>query len=589
MSEIPNAAKGAAREKMREAKARGETLKYTDALASVLDTEVVEQSPNIKLVSRLRAALNHLNEALRDNPCFTDETRRQARTVVTTIIRSHEDDVPKAFPVCVRGYKGTGTDHIVNSVYASLVKGGVVPEAEPVEQDFAGQPYTAPDIPSFINAANRYPDDVPHGVASLNRMLKRTFSSSDFRKNTNVVVFLETPRSDRNVEHYRLIPNRIDTHLPSYDDMVKNAESVAVSHGYRLTDAAKSEFKDAMKAVQEANDEEFYNREDWRKVIQTLVARAVDVHLDKLIAKDTDDFDTNVYAEDINQAAKDMFFVDYGPAIPDENPSPTILTSAWGDGRKRATYFGPDGVEKKTGKDWTPEWNWTNRANKFVPMGTELDPERGIPAHDVVSVQLRGNGIISGFQGSGYVNMARNFIISSAAHYSPQELCFAVFNGKEEGPIQVKGAKLGVSRIPHVVKESDDEEDFFSWITMMSKVIQTASDEGRKEPKLCVVIVGRLSEIMQRAVVDAKSTITFVQVSPIVDIPVAWGVIMAGSQIVQFPEINTPGTGNAALVEFPMDQLNTRTAEPVFRMFGDEDVSELIDRICDYHASMKQS
>lgn len=400
MSEIPNAVKSAAREKMREAKGRGETLKYTDALASVLDAEAVEQSPKTQLVSRLRAALNHLNEAMRDNPCYTDETRRQARTVVTTIIRSHEDDVPKAFPVCVRGYKGTGTDHIVNSVYASLVKGGVVPEAEPVvEHDFASQPYTAPDIPSFISAAGKYPDDVPHGVATLDRIVKRTFSSSDFRKNTNVVVFLETSHSDRIELHYRLIPNRIDTHLPSYDDMVKNAESVAVSHGYRLTDAAKSEFKDAMKAVQEANDEEFYNREDWRKVIQTLVARAVDVHLDKLIAKDTDDFDTNVYAEDINQAAKDMFFVDYGPAIPDENPSPTILTAAWGDGQRGHSYSGPNGVARETGDDWTPEWNWTNRSNKDISLGTELDPERRIPTHEVISMQLRGNGIISGSKG----------------------------------------------------------------------------------------------------------------------------------------------------------------------------------------------
>ena len=585
MSEIPNAAKSAAREKMREAKARGETLKYTDALASVLDAETVEQSPNTKMVSRLRAALNHLNEAMTDNPCYTDETRRQARTVVTTIIRSHEDDVPKAFPVCVRGYKGTGTDHIVNSVYASLVKGGVVPEAEPSMYHNDG--YIAPDIPPFISVGETDEWDVSAIAKRFDRSAKLTFQSSDFRKNPNVIVFVEIPYSSEFDGTYRSVLNRIDTHLPSYDDMVNYVPEII--NEYRLTEYAKAEFKDAMRAIKDANNGEFYNRENWREVIRTLVARAVDVHLDKFIAKDTDNFDTNIYSEDINQAAKDMFFVDYGPAIPDENPSPTILTSAWGDGRKRATYLGPDGVEKKTGKDWTPEWNWTNRANKFVPMGTELDPERGIPAHDVVSVQLRGNGIISGFQGSGYVNMARNFIISSAAHYSPQELCFAVFNGKEEGPIQVKGAKLGVSRIPHVVKESDDEEDFFSWITMMSKVIQTASDEGRKEPKLCVVIVGRLSEIMQRAVVDAKSTITFVQVSPIVDIPVAWGVIMAGSQIVQFPEINTPGTGNAALVEFPMDQLNPRTAEPVFRMFGDEDVSELIDRICDYHASMKQS
>ena len=318
MSEIPNAVKGAAREKMREAKERGETLKYTDALASVLDTETVEQSPNTKMVSRLRAALNHLNEAMTDNPCYTDETRRQARTVVTTIIRSHEDDVPKAFPVCVRGYKGTGTDHIVNSVYASLVKGGVVPEAEPVEHNFAVQPYTAPDIPSFINAADRYPDDVPHGVASLNRMLKRTFSSSDFRKNPNVIVFVEIPYSSEFDGTYCSVPNRIDTHLPSYDDMVNYVPES--TNEYRLTEYAKAEFKDAMRAIKDANDGEFYNRKNWREVIRTLVARAVDVHLDKFIAKDTDNFDTNIYSEDINQAAKDMFFVDYGPAIPDENP-----------------------------------------------------------------------------------------------------------------------------------------------------------------------------------------------------------------------------------------------------------------------------
>lgn len=595
MSEIPNAAKGAAREKMREAKARGETLKYTDALASVLDAEAVEQSPKTQLVSRLRAALNHLNEAMRDNPCYTDETRRQARTVVTNIIRTSEGKSSRVFPICIRGYKSTGGYRLAAGIYNALVKGGVVPEAEPVsfrgENDLSDMCLKG-EHPTFLIMRGDYAQESEHHLDNINLFL---FRSGETRCETNAVTFVMVGASNDFDHVYVDSTNRIRTHLPS-----KKGETAQIyaEHelGYVLTSNALKEFEDAMDAVQGCNDRHFYDKVSWIDVAESIVNRAVDVHLDKLIIKDTDDFDTNVYAEDINQAAKDMFFVNYGPAMADENPLPTILTAAWGDGKKSHSYLGPNDIEKKTGADWTPEWNWKNSANKGVPLGTKLDPERGIPAHDVVSVQPRGNGVISGFQGSGYTNVARNFIVSAAAQYSPQDLSFAVFNGKEGGPIQVEGAKLGVSRLPHVVAEFDDEQEFSTWVRHMSDVIQEARDEGRKAPKLCVFVVGEMTNSTAHMAKSSDPLMAFVQVSPDPDITADWGVLMAGSKlpvIRKFRELHAPGTGNALLYysQRARDASASRDDGFVFRMFGDddEDVEELIDRICDYHVSLEES
>lgn len=318
MSNVSNSAKSLARTKMREAKERGEDLKYTAALSEVADTSHIlsNSTPLTDILPRIRAAMRVIEEGMCDNPCYTDDTRKQVRVAVANIINS-SGDKPKTYTMGICGFRGTGKHHIAEVINKALIASGTVSDRGVKEYS----PKTPPKDFSCLTwdvASDFSLGDMR--LSALNDIREKAYKNGSSMTGVIIIVLSEHSKDSA---HYRRIPSRVSTWIPPTNTLVEVIERHAQEKGFTLTDNAISEFEYALGRFMDNRD--FYYRRSWNVVLNNIVNRAIALRIENLVDAGDTDFDTKICAEDINEAVHFLYLLKNYSPIPDRKPVPSQL------------------------------------------------------------------------------------------------------------------------------------------------------------------------------------------------------------------------------------------------------------------------
>jgi len=497
MSNVSNSAKSLARTKMREAKERGEDLKYTAALSEVADTSHTpsNSTPLTDILPRIRAAMRVIEEGMRDNPCYLDKTREQVRITVSHIISS-SGDKPKTYSVAISGYRNTGKHHIADVINKALIAAGTVADMEVQEYDPKMEDFSCVTEEAVAGEESVY---FHRHLDILNNIRESAFKGGSSMTGVRITIFHGHVSDSK---RYKSIPSRISTWMPPTPTLIDVINERANKKGFTITENAVKEFEYILGRCM--NDGEFFHKWSWSVAIDKLLNRAVATRINSICESNSDDnIDTDIYAEDLNEAARHILQFGNYPPLPDRVPVPTQMEA-----------------HKLSGEN---EWD-LGRWDKFPGLlqtaiiGSYWNEYRYFTTSCPIHFRPNGNGNVFGDR-KVVTQFIDDTVVSLCERNHPKSVRFAA--------LVPKGETCVWGNLPHVDIVTDDVSMMFGYLRKESQ----SRKENPSDTRLYVLFLREDIESLQNWISeeDRIYSICASEKRPNSDAPSCWSVAVKGA------------------------------------------------------------